>query len=93
MRRLGQAEAFELDVGPARAVEQPDAVAEQHPRDAHEDLVDQTRVEALDGRARAEDVDVLVTRGGLRRGDAAVQVPTNVTPGTGVSDAWWVSTN
>src|ERR1039458_10901056 len=39
-RRVGQAEAFELDVGPAPAVEQPDAVAEQDGRDAHEDLVE-----------------------------------------------------
>ncbi len=42
---MGQAEAFELDVGPARVVEQPDAVAEQNGRDAHEDLVEHTRVE------------------------------------------------
>src|ERR1035441_68737 len=73
-RRVGQAEAFELDVGPAPAVEQPDAVAEQDGRDAHEDLVQQTRVEALPGGAGAEDVDVLVTRGGPGRGDAAVEV-------------------
>jgi len=37
---MGQAEAFELDVGPARAAEQPDAVAEQNGRNAHEDLRD-----------------------------------------------------
>ncbi len=71
---MGQAEAFELDVGPARAVEQPDAVAEQDGRDAHEDLVEHTRVEALPGNLGAKDADVLVTCGGLGRGDAAVEV-------------------
>jgi hypothetical protein len=32
MRRVGEAEAFEPDIGPTRAVEQPDAVAEQDGR-------------------------------------------------------------
>jgi hypothetical protein len=62
---VGQAQPFELDVGPTRVIEQPDAVAEQDGRDAHEDLVEHTRVEALPGDAGAEDVDVLVTRDGL----------------------------
>src|SRR6266508_2023233 len=74
LRRVGQAEAFELDVGPTRAIEQPDAVAEQDGRDEHKDIVEHTRVEALPGNLGAEDVDVLVTRGGLGRGDAAVEV-------------------
>src|SRR6266545_2543161 len=73
-RRVGQADAFELDVGSAWAVEQPDAVTEQDGRDEHEDLVEHTRVEALLGGVGAEDVDVLVSRGGLGRGDAAVEI-------------------
>lgn len=40
---MGHAEAFELDGGPARAVEQPDAVAEQDGHDDHEDLLERTR--------------------------------------------------
>src|ERR1039458_3323039 len=92
-RRVGQAEAFELDVGPAPAVEQPDAVAEQDGRDAHEDLVQQIRVEALPGGAGAEDVDVLVTAAALAAATPLSRSPTKVTSGTGVSGAWRVSTN
>lgn len=53
-------------------VEQADTVAEQDGRCEHEDLVEHTRVEALRSGVGAEDVDVVVTRGGLGRGDAAV---------------------
>jgi hypothetical protein len=55
-------------------VEQPDSVAEHDGRHAHEDLVEQARVDALVGGAGAEDVDVLVTRGGLGHGDTALDV-------------------
>ncbi|MDB5058454.1 MAG: hypothetical protein JWO59_1926 [Chloroflexi bacterium] len=74
LRRLGQAEAFELDGRPARVIEQPDAVAEQHRHDAHEDLVDHSRLEALPGDLGADDVDVLVARGGFGRGESAGEV-------------------
>jgi hypothetical protein len=40
VRHLADAEAFELDVGAARVIEQPNAVTEQNRRDAYEDLVD-----------------------------------------------------
>jgi hypothetical protein len=62
---VGQVEAFELDVSPARAVEQPDTVAEQDGRDVHEDLVEHTRIEALLSGVGPGDVDVLVNGGGL----------------------------
>lgn len=71
---MSQAEAFEPDVRPARVVEQPDAAAEHDGRDDREDLVEHTRLEALLSGAGAQDVDVLVTCGGLGRGDAAVEV-------------------
>ncbi|MGW2200345.1 hypothetical protein ACWCSH_49615, partial [Streptosporangium sp. NPDC001682] len=44
VRHLGQFDAFELDVGPARVVEQPDAVAQHDGHDEHEDLVEHTRL-------------------------------------------------
>jgi hypothetical protein len=67
-------QAFQLDIGPTRPVEQPDAIAEQDRRDAHEDLVEEARVDALVSDAGAEDVDVLVTGSGLGRRDAALEV-------------------
>ena len=71
---MGQADAFELDVAPARAVEQPDTVAEHDGGDEHQDLVEHTRIEALLGRVGAEDIDVLVTGSGLGCGNAAFEV-------------------
>ncbi len=85
MRRAGQAEAFEFDVRTTGAVEQPDAVAEQDGRDAHQDLVQHARVEALLSDAGAE--DVVVACGGLGGGDAAVEVADEGDAGTGVSGA------
>src|SRR5215470_6495792 len=61
VRDVGQAEAFELDVGPAGLGEQADAVAEQDRGDENEDLVELAGVEALPGDVGADDVDVAVT--------------------------------
>src|SRR4051812_48778241 len=71
---MREAEAFEPDVGPARAVEEPDTVAEQHRRDTYEDLVEFARVEALVGHLGTEDVDILVAGRSLCRRDATGEV-------------------
>lgn len=93
MPRGGQSETFEFDAGPTRTVEQPNTITEQHRRDAHEDLVEHTRLEALLGDGGAENVDALVPSGGLRRLDTAGEVADEGDPGTGSSGGWWVSTN
>ena len=80
MGRVGQADAFELDDGPAGVVGQPDTVAEHDGSDAYEALVEHSRVEALPTDAGAEDVDVLVAG----RGAPLPRSRTKVMPGVGV---------
>src|SRR2546423_438636 len=55
-------------------VEQVYVAAEQHGRDADEDLVEHPGVEALPRDVGADDVHVPVARGGRGRGDRAVEV-------------------
>src|SRR4051794_6701237 len=74
VRDVGQAQAFESDVPTARVVEEPDTVAEQHRRDAHEDLVDHAFVEALAADVGTDDVDVPVARGRRGLGDGGGEV-------------------
>src|ERR1700730_5092182 len=74
LRGLGQAEALEPDAGPAWAVEEPGAVAEQDRQDGHRDLVERPRLEALAGGAGPENVDVLVAGRGPGRGEGRGQI-------------------
>jgi hypothetical protein len=97
VRRLwhvGYQKAFKRDVGSARALEQPGAVAEKPGRDTEEDLVEHALGQALRSDLGAEEVDVPLTRGsGLAEASAPSRSPTKVTPGTGLSHGWSVSTN
>ena len=61
-------------LGAARVVEHAHPVAEQHRGEEHQDLVEQTSLDALLGDIRAEDVDVPVPGGLLGLGDGGVQV-------------------
>ena len=55
-----ETEALWPDAGSSGAVKQPEAVAENDPCDAEQDLVEQTRLQALPGHTGAEDVDAPV---------------------------------
>src|SRR5690242_13716981 len=56
--RLRAADRFQVDPGWARGRE-ADAVAEQHRKYVHQDLVDETPPQALAGHVGAEDLQVL----------------------------------
>ena len=58
--------------------QESDAVAEQHRQDDHHDLVDETSSEALAGDVRAEDLQVLATRGVQCGGDCFGDVTAEV---------------
>src|ERR1039458_10693730 len=87
-RRVGQAEAFELDVGPAPAVEQPEAVAEQDGRDAHEDLVERPASRHCRAVLAPRTLTYLSPAAALAAATPLSRSPTKVTSGTGVSGAW-----
>ncbi len=64
----------------------PDAVAEQHWQDIHQDLVHEPALQALTGYVGTEDFEVLSARG--------VQCRVRyVTSGSGGSGGLWVRTN
>src|SRR5262245_4041339 len=65
--RLRVADRFEVDPGQARGRE-VDAVAEQHRKYVHQDLVDETPLQALAGHVGAQDLQVLAARCVERRG-------------------------
>ncbi len=90
---LCQAEPFERDIGPAWVVEEPDAVTEQDGGDADQDIIEFPGVEALTGNVCAEDVDVLVASGHVRRREAAGEITDEGNIRHRYIGGWWVSTN
>src|SRR5206468_4103972 len=63
------AERFQVDPRQTRGGVEPDAVAEQHRQDIHEDLVHETPPQALTGHISTEDFEVLAARSVQCRGD------------------------
>ena len=88
------AERFQVDPREARGGVEPDAVAEQHRQDIHQDLVHQAPLQALTGHVSTEDLEVPAARSVQCRGDRFPDVSGEVSdPRAGGSGGSWVRTN
>lgn len=58
--RFSQADPFKLDVGAARMLVQPNTITKQAGRNVHQDLVEDSCVEARPGGVGTKDDDVVV---------------------------------
>src|ERR1700749_2106686 len=62
-------ERFQVYPRETRGGVEPDAVAEQHRQDIHQDLVHESPLQALTGHGSTEEFEVLAARGVQCRGD------------------------
>jgi hypothetical protein len=63
---LAEGDPLQSDPPVALVAEEPDTVAEEHRREVHDDLIEQSGPEALATEARPEDFDILASGGSLR---------------------------
>jgi hypothetical protein len=85
---------FQIYPREARGGVEPDAVAEQHWQDIHQDLVHEAPLQALTGHVGTENFEVLASGTVQCRGDRFPDVTGEVrTPGAPGSGGLWVRTN
>ena len=90
----GAVERFQVYPRVTRGGVKPDAVPEQHWHGVHQDLADETSLQALTGHVGTEDFEVFPARGVQCRGDRFPDVTGEVgDPGAGGSGGRWVRTN